>query len=522
VTGFELNAANAEAVAGICRRLDGLPLAIELAAARVKLLPPRALLARLEVGLRLLTGGACDLPEHQRTLHDTIAWSHDLLDADEHTLFRRLAVFAGGCTLEAAEAVCDADEPGESVLETLASLVDNSLLVPRSEYPECQEDEEPRFTMLETIREYAHERLESSGEAGKVRRNHARYYLTLVEAMQPEVYPRRQEGTWIADMEEEHDNLRAALRWTIRGREAEIGRRLVLSLWRLWIERGHWVEGRRWAEAVLELDGSETQAARVVSRLPAHKRAFLIHITGILATTQGDYDGASALYEESLAAYRELNYKKGMSGPLRELGIIAYHRGDYERAVRLNEQSLSLAREFNTSFGIAYTLFTLADAVLARGDASRAVTLLEESLALFQGLEHTWGMAQTLTRLGSMACEAGEDARASKLYGESLELVRQWGLSPYAVVSLEGLARVAVVRNRPERAARLCGAAEALREEISVPLTPTAHLPTARSERDRTLAAARAALGEAAFESAWATGHALPLEEAIAYALTDE
>lgn len=527
---FGLTAANAASVAGVCRRLDGLPLAIELAAARTKLLPPKALLARLDRGLQVLAGGARDLPGRQRTLRDTIAWSHDLLDAGEQALFRRLAVFAGGCTLEAAEAVCapGTEGPEETdILEGLAALVDNSLLVSLPGGA-GSEGGEPRFTMLETVREYASERLESSGEAEEVRRKHARYYLALAESLQPEVSPER-DRDWIVRLEEEHDNLRAALRSAVQARDAETGGRLVLMLWRLWAERGHLIEGRWWAKTVLALDGSEAEAARALSRLPAHKRAFLVFITGILATMQGDYDGASALYEESLAAYRELDYKKGMSGPLRELGVVAHDRGDYERAVRLNEQALALAREFNTAFGIAYTLFTLADAVLALGDTDRAATLLEESLALFRGLEHTWGMAQTLTRLGSMACERGEDARASKLYGEGLELVRRWGLSSYAAVCLEGLARVAAMRDRPERAVRLCAAAEAVREEVGMPLSATARSTTARSvtarsvtaraEHDRIVAASRAALGEDAFESAWTAGHMLPFDAAITEAL---
>jgi len=512
VAGFKIDAANAGAVAAVCRRLDGLPLAIELAAARVKLLPPGKILARLDRKLHLLTGGARDLPERQRTLRDAISWSHNLLYADEQALFRRFAVFAGGCTLEAAEAVCGED----SVLEGLAALVDNSLLV---SLPGGSARAEPRFTMLETIREFAQESLESSGEAEEMRRKHARYYLTLAEALRPELSP-GQEGAWISRMEQEHDNLRAALRWAIRRREAEVGGRLVLALWRLWIERGHWVEGRRWAEAVLALDGSEAQA--VASRMSARERADLIHIAGILATAQGDYDGASALFEESLAACRKLDYKKGMSGSLRELGFVACLQGNYERAASLNEQSLALAREFNTPFGVAFALFALADAVLARGETGRAATLLEESLVLFRGLKHIWGMSQTLTRLGSMACGADEDSRASVLYAESLDLVLQWGSSSHAAVSLEGLARVAVMRDRPERAARLCGMAEALREEIRVPLSLTDRLPTARADHDCTVAAARAALGEEAFAAAWAKGHAMHFDEAIAEVLSDD
>ncbi len=516
--GFEPDDTNAAVAARVCRRLDGLPLAIELAAARIKLLPPKALLSRLDCGLRVLAGGARDLPERQRTLRDTIAWSHDLLDVGEQTLFRRLAVFAGGCTLEAAEAVCGSgtDEgEGSDVLEGLASLVDNSLLVALPEASERREGE-PRFAMLETIREYALERLVASGEAEEVRRKHAWYYLALAEALQPEVAPRGQEG-WIASLEEEHDNLRAALRWAIQAREAEIGGRLVLSLWRLWGECGYTGEGLRWAEEVLALDGSEVQAARALSRLPAHKRAFLIQVVGYLATIQGDYKRAVALYEESLAAFRKLDYKKGLSAPLRELGVVAYQQGDHERAVRLNEQALALAREFNNAFGIAYSLFTLADPVRARGDLERAATLLEESLVLFRSLNHTWGTAQTIARLGDVAYEAGEDARASRLYEESLEL--GWGerLKVEVAPWLEGLARVAARQGRMERAAWLCGVAAALREEVGAPLPPTD-----RAGHDRTVAAARAALGEDAFGAAWAMGHALPLEAAIADVLGDD
>ena len=516
---FELTAANATTVAAVCRRLDGLPLAIELAAARTKLFSPRALLDRLDRRLPLLVGGARDLPERQRTLRGAIAWSHDLLGAEEQALFRHLSVFASGCTLEAVETVCgsEANERGEGViLEGMASLVDNSLLVTRSGACAGREDEERRFAMLETIREYALERLESSGEAEEVWRKHASYYLAMAESLQPEVSPER-EGDWIERLEEVHDDLRAALRWAIRAREAETGGRLVLMLWRLWAERGHSVEGRRWAEAVLALDGSRAEAARARSRLPAHKRAFLIHVVGILATAHGVYDGARTLYEESLAAFRDLDYKKGLSGPLRELGVVAYYQGDHERAVRLNEQALAIAREFNSAFGIAYSLFTLSDAVRARGDRGRAATLLEESLALFRSLAHTWGISHTLTRLGGIACEAGEDARAGRLYVESLDLVRRWGLSSDSSACLEGLARVAAMQNRPARAARLCAAAEAVREEVGVPLPPTA-----RAEHERTVAAARAALGEEAFAGAWATGHALPLDEAIAETSDDD
>jgi len=513
---FALTPANAAAVTRICRRVDGLPLAIELAAARTKLFSAQVLLGRLDRRLPLLSGGARDLPERQQTLRRAVAWSYELLCEGKQSLFRRLAVFAGGCTVEAAEAVCapGASGPEEmGILEGMAALVDNSLLVVRPGPSAGREDEEPRFAMLETIREYTVERLEASGETEEVRRRHAAYFLALAESLQPEVSPER-EGDWIERLEEVHDDLRSALRWTVGACEAETGGRLVLMLWRLWAERGHSVEGRRWAEAVLALDDSETRAARARSRLPAHKRAFLIHVAGILATAHGDYDGAATLYEESLNAFRDLDYKKGLSAPLRELGVVAYHQGDYESAVRLNEQALAIAREYNSAFGIAYTLFTLSDAVSAFGDSDRAAKLLEESLALFRGLDHTWGISHTLTRLGNLACEAGEDARAEELYAESLDLVRRWGLSFDAAASLEGLARVAAMQGQPARAVRLCAAAEAVREDVGVPLSPAN-----RAGHERTVAAARTTLGEDEFAAAWDVGYTLPLEEAIVEAL---
>ncbi|MBD0354764.1 MAG: tetratricopeptide repeat protein [Rubrobacteraceae bacterium] len=515
---FELTAANAAAVARICRRLDGLPLAIELAAARVKLFSPRALLERLDRRLRLLGGGARDLPERQRTLRDAIAWSHGLLNPDEQKLFRRLSVFAGGCSLEAVEAVCgsEAGERAESdVLETLASLVDNSLLVSRSHAPVGRYDEGPRFSMLETIREYAAERLESSGEAEGIRRAHAVYYLALAEATQPETLVHKQREWWWTRLEEEHDNLRAALRLAIGGRELEIGTRLGSTLWRFWATR-HPSEGRRWLEAVLSL--GDTRGAEPPD-IPARRRAFLLLVTGILAARHGDYDRAVVLYEESLALYREIGHRKGTHGPLRELGIVAYYRGDYDEAVRLSEQALAISREFGSAFGSGLAVCTLADALRARGDIGRARTLLEESLASLRRQEQRVlivnALVNTLARLGSIECEMGEVARAAESYGESLELIwRLVGKAFETVACLEGLGRVATMQGRPERAARLLGTSAALREEMGTPLSPII-----RADHDHASNAAREALGDEAFSAAWAVGYAMPLEESIVDAL---
>ena len=390
--GFEVRAGNEAAVAEICKRLDGLPLAIELAAAKVKLFSPKALLDRLELRLPLLSGGARDLPERQQTLRDTVAWSYDLLGPAERALFGRLAVFAGGFSLEAAEAVCGPGMPEEmEVLEILASLVDNSLVVSRVEASSDPGVDEPRFTMLETIREFAAERLDSDGEAEEVHRAHAMYYLELAEAAQPEVSARMLTG-WLAVLDREHDNMRAALRWTIRHRQVDIGTRLALALWRFWPERYHITEGRRWLEAVLALGQPEGGVAEPT--LSARRWAFLHLVTGMLASGQGDYDSAVELYEQSLTLYRNMGHRKGTSGPLRELGVAAYHRGDYDRAVHLSEQALAISREFGSAFGAGLAVCTLSDALRAQGDLERARALLEESAASLRRTEISFARRQ--------------------------------------------------------------------------------------------------------------------------------
>jgi predicted ATPase/DNA-binding XRE family transcriptional regulator len=514
---FALTDENAATVARICERLDGLPLAIELAAARIKLFKPKALLERLDRRLHLLSGGPRDLPERQQTLRDTVAWSHDLLDEAEKSLFRRLAVFAGGFALEAAEEVCGPRMPAEGeVLETLASLVDNSLLVSVAET--SSESEEPRFMMLETIREYAAERLRSDGEAEEMHRAHAMYYLALAEAAQPETSPRMFDE-WLAVLEREHDNLRAALRWAIRHREVDIAARLGLMMWRFWSEQFHLGEGRRWLEAVLELGEPEGGVAQPTPT--ARRWAFLHLIAGIMASGQGDYDRAVALCEESLALYERMGHRKGTSGPLRELGVVAYHQGDYDRAVRLSEHALEITREFGSTFGAGLATCSLADALRAKGELEKARTLLEESLSLLRRkpypLRVANALANTLARLGSIECELERDTRAFDLYRESLQLGRQFGFVHHVVGPLGGMARVAVVQGRPEQAARLLGTSAALRDEMGVPLTLVE-----RTDHDYAISGARTELGAAAFEEAWAMGYATPFEETIAVTLGEE
>ena len=514
---FELTDANVATVARICQRLDGLPLAIELAAARIKLFKPKALLERLDRRLQLLSGGPRDLPERQQTLRDTVAWSYDLLDEAEKMLFRRLAVFAGGFALEAADVVCGPAAPTDGdVLEILASLVDNSLLVSVAE--DSSASEEPRFMMLETIREYAAEHLRSDGEAEEMHRAHALYYLALAEAAQPEASPRMFDE-WLDVLEREHDNLRAALRWAIRHREVDIGARLGLMMWRFWSENFHLGEGRRWLEAVLELGEPEEG---IDEPTPSARRwAFLHLIAGIMASGQGDYDRAVALCEESLALYERMGHRKGTSGPLRELGVVAYHRGDYDRAVRLSEQALTVTREFGSTFGAGLATCSLADALRAQGELDKARTLLEDSLSFLRRkpypLRVANALANTLARLGSIECELGRDTRAFELYRESLRLGHRFGFIHHVIGPLEGMARVAVMRGQPELAARLLGTSAALREEMGVPLTLVE-----RTDHDHAVNSARTKLGVEAFEEVWALGYATPFEETIASTLVDE
>ncbi|MBA2535039.1 MAG: tetratricopeptide repeat protein [Rubrobacter sp.] len=303
------------------------------------------------------------MPERQQTLRATVAWSYDLLEPHEKTLFGRLAVFAGGFTLDAAEAVCGRGMTEEGrVLETLASLVDNSLLVSRAEGPAELGGDEPRLAMLETIREYASERLRSGGEAEEMHFAHASYYLALAEAVQPEVSSHML-TEWLAVLDREHENLRAALRWAIRNREVDFGTRLALMMWRFWPERQYVTEGRRWLEAVLALGGPEGGVSEPT--LSARRWAFLHLVTGMLAGGQGDFDRAVVHFEESLTLYRKMGHRKGTSGPLRELGAVAYHQGDFERAVRLSEQALAISRESGSAFGSGLAVCTLADALRA-------------------------------------------------------------------------------------------------------------------------------------------------------------
>lgn len=534
---FQVTNANAPAVAEICHRLDGLPLAIELAAARSKLLAPQALLARLNRRLTLLTGGARDLPARQQTLRNTIDWSYSLLDEAEQRLFIRLAVFMGGCTLEAVEAICNADDLALDTFEGLASLVDKSLLRQMEGL-----NDEPRFVMLETINEYAGERLKQQGDRA-VHRRHADYYVAFAEQAEAELAGAAQ-GTCLEQLESEHPNLRAALARALEHEDTELGLRLGAALWRFWKMRGHYTEGRRWLDAVLarskeetssrasalsgsgvlaDMQGDYVRANELHQESLALRRklgdkpgiAASLDNLGVVAQLQNDYVRAAILHEESLALSRELVDKRGMARALNNLGIVAQEQGDIVRMKVYYEESLRLRRELNDKWGIASSLNNLGFAALALGDTKEAQPLFEESLALSREIQDKGGIASSLSNLGGVALSQGDYPKARKYYREGLALFQELEDRYGIAECLEGLAAVDVAQATSPKALRravsLWGAAEALRSAIGAPL-PVAE----RDAYERNIAAARGQLGEREFAVAQAEGRARPVDQMIA------
>jgi predicted ATPase/class 3 adenylate cyclase len=436
---FAVTNVNAPAVAEICARLDGLPLAIELAAARIKLFAPEALLARLNNRLALLTGGARDLPERQQTLRNAIAWSYDLLDEPTQMLFARLGVFVGGCTLEAAEAVCgdkeinrQGDEVTEqghafslspnllvslSVLDGLALLADNSLLKRKE-----STDGEPRFIMLETIREYALERLEFSDEGAIVQRRHAQYFLELAETADAQLQ-RAGQRLWLDRLEAEHDNLHAALAWALGGGDTALGGRLAVALSGIvqyapgyWRARGYWSEGRQWLELALSKNST------VASTL----RAMLLTRFANFVPPSFSLEQVMALHEAALALFRTAEDTSGIALTLMQQGtLLLYDRGDSLQATRLLEESLTYYRDLGERRGSAAALHFLGDCAREQGDLTRAATLLEDSVAILRESDpNESALANSLNGLGDVALLQGDIARATTLYWEAVRLLR--------------------------------------------------------------------------------------------------
>jgi predicted ATPase/DNA-binding CsgD family transcriptional regulator len=493
---FSLTQGNAADVATLCARLDGLPLAIELAAARVRALPPSAMLRRLDQRLRVLTGGARDHPPRLRSLRDAIAWSHDLLTPDEQAVFRRLAAFVGGWTLEAAEAVAGEDVRSTlDVLGGLVSLVDKSL-VRQTEGP----GGEPRYRMLETIREFGLERLAESGEAEVVHARHAEHFAAFAEAVADPLWADPNQGLNITRVDAEQGNLRAALAWADQRGNATLLLRLARALRPYWHLRGQFGEGRAW------LDRALIVGVDASPRL----RAAALGAAGLLARFQGDLDRAESLTRASEALSREQGDAEGLADALRTLGFVAEDRGDHARSLAAREESLRLLLSLNQPFWIAQAMRLVGAASLRCGDLASAERHAAEALARFRAEGNRFGEALALGDLGNVALRRGEYAQAAELWQVQLNLTwNAWNFR-YA---LEAFAAIALACGEAERAARLLGAAEAYREWLGTTLVPGA-LP----EYERDVAAARAALGEAAFVAAWDEGRRMSPDEARAEA----
>jgi len=407
---FVLSETTAPDVAAICRRLDGLPLAIELAAARIRVLPPAQLLTRLDQRLKVLTGGSRDLPARQQTLRSAIEWSHDLLDPAEQSIFARLAVFSGGCTFEAAEAVCGAAGGFRlDVLDGLDSLTQKSLL-----RPDDGADGETRFGMLETIREYGLERLDATGEADTVRKTHADYFLALAETAEPRLTSSDQVD-WLNRLGAEHDNFRSALAWLEHRQDVETRLRITAALWRFWWMRGHLAEGRGWLDRVLTASDG----------LPPAIHAQALSGAGILAESQGDYDQATMLHEQALRLWREMDDQIGIASSLTSLGINADTLGEDDRATDLHTQALVLWRELDDELGIAGSLNELGSLSIKRGDFKAAEDLLTQSLELTRRSGEAAALGTVLETLGVLAFHLNDYERAVALYQESMDVWRE-------------------------------------------------------------------------------------------------
>jgi non-specific serine/threonine protein kinase len=534
---FTLTPENASAVVQVCRRLDGMPLAIELAVARIRALSVEQIVARLDDAYRLLTGGSPSALPRQQTLRAAVDWSYGLLSAHERAVFRRLSVFAGGFSLEAAEAIC-AGEPADvyDVLDVLSSLIDKSLVLMEQRLGEA------RYRLLETIRQYGQDKLQECAEAATVRRHHRDWYARLAAQAESAAMEARQTSVFDR-LEAEHENVRAALGWSLEHQDAETAAQIGAAIFRFWLLRGYLSEGRRWLERALsgfsEKNAVRAKALNVAAILASlqddYKTAsmlaeeslelgrelaerkqtgYALYTLGRLARIEGKYERAAKFFGESLSIFRELGQKHDIALVLSGLGLTVLYLGEYERATAFCEESLALSRELGDLRGVASWLANLAIVTLARGDAERARELCDESLAIRKALGYKGGCAHTLAILGRIALDQGAYDRARVCYQESLTLRQETGEKEGIATALEGLAAVTGMQGQPVRAARLCGSAESLRTLLRAPLTPTD-----RPYYQQTVAAIRAQLDEPTFLKEWTAGQARALEEAIAEAV---
>ncbi len=498
--GFRVTDENASAVAEITARLDGLPLAIELAATRTKVLTPEQMLPRLQQRLAILTSGARTLPERQRTLRDAIAWSHDLLDGAERRWFARLSVFAGGWTLESAEAVCDPAGLGLDALEGLTSLVDQSL-VRRTDPAKGS----PRFSMLETIREFGQEQLAAGGDLDLIHERHARHFLDLAEEAEPHLTADDQ-GEWLDRCDREHANIGTALRWAIEAGEADRAQRAAGALWRFWQQRGQLAEGRRWLEEVLALPSGQ-------GRTPARAKA--LAGAGGLAWWQEDIPAARACYEEALAIERELGDPARTAEALYNQGFVAGAGGDFDAAVRLFEESLDLFRRAGDELGATRVQWMIVIPDLAAGNWDPPIARAQEVVATWRRAGDRLRLGDGLVWLAVVYARVGRPADARSAVVEALGLFRAVD-SPMGIVSVVlGLSYLARWEDRYEDAVRLAGAAESLRERVGG-RAPLDFLSGFLGDPE---AEARAHLPEEAARRAFQEGRAMSEEAALALAL---
>jgi len=577
---FQINDINAGFIAEVCVQLDGLPLAIELAAARIRLFSPQKLLERLEHRLQVLTGGADDLPERQQTLRNTLQWSYDLLDANEQRLFRLLSLFVGGCTIEAIEAITYTPSGRAiQVLDGVTSLLNNHLL-----YQQEQSDGEARLMMLETIHEYGLEALAESGEMEESQQAHAAYYLTLAERSDLELRSVRQ-PEWLDRLKREYENLRVALKWSQDNSKVELGLRLAGALGLFWYMRGYLSEGRAWLEELLSCDSKSgnvvstdirAKALNSVGMLVAEQgdygraallveesmglfqalgdkrgRAAALNIRGIVAKLQGNYTYSVTLYEESLSLQREMGNKRGIAVALNNLAAISQEQGNYKRALELGEESLTIKRASGDKHSIAQSLVNLGDLARKQGDAARASLLVEESLQLFRELEDTRGIALALNNLGEVERDLGSYAHATEALETSIVLYRELGNKWGIALALCSLGDVMLAIGELDRAKAIYKESLALSQvENNIvgviaclngiagvaaahgePLLAARIWGMAETQRsavgvlispgehthyERLVTAARVLIGERAFASAWAEGRTMTLEQTFA------
>jgi predicted ATPase/Tfp pilus assembly protein PilF len=536
---FELTEENANHIAEICRRLDGVPLALELVSPKVKLLGLPTLLARLERALPVLTGGPRDLPARQQTMEGAIRWSYDLLKPAEQALFRRLSVFAGGWTLDAAESVVIIEaEPVDDVLRGMEALVDQSLLRQTEGY-----DSAPRFSMLETLREFGLERLSEAKERETIQLAHLQWCISLAETAERGLAGREQ-SNWLQRLETEHDNIRAALGLTL-AKSHEDRLRLAGALWRFWWWHGHFSEGRAWLAQVLGREahpgsvwrGKALTAAGILAREQGdfgHARSMLeeslairremgdrggaaqaLNIMGLVTSSQGDFSQAKELFEEGLAEYREADDQLGVANVLNNLGSVWRDEGQFARAAALYRESMEVYTSFGEKRGLSVAVHNLGRVTNDLGDPDRALELFDECLAIEQELGDRLNMAMTLHNIGRATFNKGLYARTAEVYAQSLNIRVEFGDKLGCVKVIEDVAALAASRRDADCAVRLHSAAAALRQRLGAPVPPT--------DRDRhecILDQARSQLDAETLTEISVRGQTMSIEEAVLESLS--